>query len=229
VYDGVNGVEEQNSSGGVTRDMLGAGLDQWFTRTDSPMNFTDPLGLSASNVLGAIGGLYGCGGGGAQSECEGCSAFKAAKQHLGLGDISEEGGALLAYGEAGALGIGDLPGGPGNIQVAQFAQQVPEFHAANPLPEFHAPSLQFSAPLAPNPNAVESCVYANLVTPPGSAVVAITPFAVVACLASGSPIACIPALVGGLYIAAVRAGCILKASGIAPPPLSPAPPIPPMP
>ncbi len=35
VYDGLNGVEEKNSSGGVTADMLGGGLDDWFTRTDS--------------------------------------------------------------------------------------------------------------------------------------------------------------------------------------------------
>jgi RHS repeat-associated protein len=35
VYDGFNGVEEQNSSGSATADMLGGGLDDWMTRTDS--------------------------------------------------------------------------------------------------------------------------------------------------------------------------------------------------
>jgi RHS repeat-associated protein len=221
VYDGLNGIEEQNSSGGVTADMLGGGLHDWFTRTDSsgtntmlrdgmnstnglvnssgslatqftyepfgrttfsgsgtsnlyrftsreldgtglyfmraryynpvlqrflspdplwlgggspdlyayalnsPTNFIDPLGLSAAGTaLGAIGGLYGCTGGGPSgSPNPGCvdPGCRVKATYTGSASDSEQPGGIYPYwAGTGALGItiSGLPSGtPGLVAV----------------------------------------------------------------------------------------------------------------
>ncbi len=106
---------------------------------NSPTNFVDPAGLSAAGAaLGAIGGLYGCGGGGPSGGCPGgdCPGPMPPYQMLGKHyprnfPLPQPLNPALTSGPTGDF---TLPPGSlqGNIQLAQSTEQTPQF--SSPLP-----------------------------------------------------------------------------------------------